>query len=149
MTVEVGDAIAASLFEVQVNGVAIAQFKEASGLGIEISVIEHQENKAGGVPVLKKLPSSQKFNDVTLKRGMTKDAGWWEWMDQVQKGDIKNARREASILLLDYLHQPVLTFDLVFCWPSKITVGALQAGATEVAIEEVTIVHEGLTVKAA
>lgn len=141
------DAIAASLFEVQVDGVTIAQFKEASGLGIEISVIEHQENKPGGIPVLKKLPAAQKFNDVTLKRGMTKDDGWWKWVAAVQEGDIDGSRRDASIILLDYLHHEVLRFNLFFCWPSKITLGSLQAGSTEVAIEEVTLVHERVEVK--
>lgn len=141
------DAIAASLFEVTVQGVTIAQFKEASGLGIEISVIEHQENKPGGIPVLKKLPAAQKFNDVTLKRGMTKDAGWWEWLTAVQNGDIDGARREASVILMDYLRNPVIQFNLFGCWPSKLTLGSLQAGSTEVAIEEVTLVHERVEVK--
>ena len=34
----------------------IAQFKEVSGLCAEIQVIEHQENKPKGIPVMKKLP---------------------------------------------------------------------------------------------
>ncbi len=57
MPIEAGaDAIGNYDYQVDVDGVALAQFKEASGLGTEVSVIEQIENKPGGIPVTLKLP---------------------------------------------------------------------------------------------
>ena len=46
------DPLASYSFGVEISGVTIAQFKEVSGLGISISVIENRANQAGGQPVL-------------------------------------------------------------------------------------------------
>jgi phage tail-like protein len=140
------DAISNYTFQVEVDGVTIAQFKEASGLSAEITVIEHHENKPGGIPVLKKLPGVMKWGDVTLKRGQTDDPGWWKWVKEVQEGKIDSARRNASIVLYDYERGERMRFNITNAWPSKLTIGGLQAGGTDVVVEEVTLVHEGLEV---
>ncbi len=140
------DALGNFAFQVEVDGVTIAQFKEATGLSTEISVIEHQENKPGAIPVLKKLPGVVKYGDVTLKRGQTDDPGWWRWIKEVQEGRIDAARRNASIVLYDYERGERLRFNITNAWPSKLSVGGLQAGGGEVVVEEVTLVHEGLEV---
>jgi phage tail-like protein len=140
------DALANYAWQVEVDGITLVQFKEVSGLSIEISVIEHKENKPKGIPVLKKLPAEQKFSDLTLKRGMTTDKGWWEWVKEVQEGKIDKARRNASIVSFDYEHGEKMRFNLLNAWPSKITLSPMQAGGTDVLVEEVTLVHEGLAV---
>jgi phage tail-like protein len=109
-------------------------------------VIEHQENKPKGIPVMKKLPAAQKFSDITLKRGMTTDKGWWAWVKEVQEGKIDKARRGAAIVLYDYERGEKMRFNITNAWPSKISIGSLQAGGSEVTVEEVTLVHEGLAV---
>jgi len=140
------DALANYAWQIEVDGITLAQFKEVSGLSIEISVIEHQENKPKGIPVMKKLPAAQKFSDITLKRGMTTDKGWWAWVKEVQEGKIDKARRGAAIVLYDYERGEKMRFNITNAWPSKISIGSLQAGGSEVTVEEVTLVHEGLAV---
>jgi len=147
MPIEAGaDAIGNYAYQVDVDGVVLAQFKEASGLGTEVSVIEQIENKPGGIPVTLKLPGIAKWSDITLKRGVSDDPGWWEWIKQVQEGKIDAARRNASIVLFSYERGEKLRFNLQGCWPSKLSLSALQAGGTEIAMEEVTIVHQGLEI---
>ncbi|GEK19813.1 phage tail protein [Cellulomonas sp. Root485] len=140
------DALANYAWQIEVDGITLAQFKEVSGLSIEVSVIEHQENKPKGIPVMKKLPAAQKFSDITLKRGMTTDKGWWAWVKEVQEGKIDKARRGAAIVLYDYERGEKMRFNITNAWPSKISIGSLQAGGSEVTVEEVTLVHEGLAV---
>ncbi|GEL97047.1 phage tail protein [Cellulomonas terrae] len=140
------DALANYAWQIEVDGITLAQFKEVSGLSIEVSVIEHQENKPKGIPVMKKLPAAQKFSDITLKRGMTTDKGWWTWVKEVQEGKIDKARRGAAIVLYDYERGEKMRFNITNAWPSKISIGSLQAGGSEVTVEEVTLVHEGLAV---
>ena len=139
------DAIGGAFFQVEVDGVQLAQFKEVSGLSTEISVIEHKENKPGAIPVIKKLPGAQKWGDLTLKRGKTQDQGFWEWIKQVQEGKIDEARCNGSVVLYSYERGEMARYNFANGWPSKVSVSQLQAGGSEVAIEECTLVHEGLT----
>jgi phage tail-like protein len=138
------DAVAGYSFHVEIDGVTIAQFKEVSGLSTEIQVIEHRENKVGGIPVIKKLPGALKWGDVSLKRGRTTDSSLWQWIKQVQDGDIDGARKNGSIVLFDYTRGEIARFNLVNAWPSKVSLGSLQAGGNDVLVEECTIAHEGV-----
>ncbi len=138
------DAVAGYTFQIEVEGVTIAQFKEVGGIGNEVQVIEHRENKMGGIPILKKLPGAIKTTDLTLKRGKTDDPALWKWHKQVQDGDIDGARKNGSIVLYDYKRGEVARFNFVNGWPSKVTIGNLQAGGNDILIEETTIAHEGV-----
>jgi phage tail-like protein len=138
------DALANYAWSVEIDGQTLATFKELSGVSIEIAVIEHQENTPKGLPVLKKLPAQQKFGDITLKRGLTTDGAWWAWIKEVQQGKIDDARRNASIVSYDYAYGEKMRFNVRNAWPSKISFSPLQAGGTEVLVEEVVLVHEGI-----
>jgi phage tail-like protein len=139
------DALAAYSFQVDIDGVTIAQFKEVSGLSSEIQVIEQRETAKGGIPVIKKLPGSHKWGDITLKRGKTKDNSLWQWMKTAQDGDIDAARRNGSIVLFDYKRGEVARFNFVNGWPSKVSFGSFSAGGNEVQLEECVITHEGVS----
>jgi phage tail-like protein len=138
------DALAGYSFSVEIDGVTIAQFKEVSGINAEIQTIEHRENKVGGLPVMKKLPGARKWGDLTLKRGRTDNKALWDWIKSVQDGNMAAARKNGSIVLMDYQHGETSRFSFVNGWPSKVSVGSLNAGGNDILIEEVTIVHEGL-----
>jgi phage tail-like protein len=139
------DAMAGYTFQIEIGSVAIAQFREVAGLTAEIQVIEHRENKLGGIPIMKKLPGARKFGDITLKRGKTNDKALWDWIKKVQDGDIDGARTDGSIVLYDYARGEIGRFNFVNGWPSKVSIGALNAGGNDILVEECTIVHEGLT----
>jgi phage tail-like protein len=140
------DAIGNYAYQIEIDRVTLAQFKEVSGLQAEIQVIEHQELKQKGIPVLKKLPGARKWGDITLKRGKTDNPEFWKWIKEVQDGKIDSARRNASIVLYDYERGEKARFNILNAWPSKVSVGTLQAGGSEVVLEECTLVHEGLEV---
>jgi phage tail-like protein len=138
------DAIAGYTFKIEIDGQVIAQFKEVSGLSSEVSVIEHRENNMTGVGILKKLPGPTKFGDITLKRGKTDNKTIWEWHKLVTDGKIDEARKNGSIVLYDYSNGEIARYNFVNAWPSKASIGSLQAGGNDVLMEEVTLVHEGV-----
>jgi phage tail-like protein len=140
------DALGQYLFQIEIDGVTIAQFREVGGLTAEVQVIEHKENKPGGIPVLKKLPGHSKWGDLSLKRGKTQDRGWWDWIKQVQEGKIDEARRNGSVVIYDYVRGEQARINFRNAWPSKVSIGNLQAGGNDIAIEECTLVHEGLEI---
>ena len=139
------DPVASYTYHVEIDGLVIAQFKEVSGLSVTITVIEHRENKLGGLPVLKKLPGVIDYPDIVLKRGRINDPAFWNWIKQVQDGQIDAARRHGSVTLFDYAHGMVSKFDFINGWPSKVDIGTLGADSNTVLLESVTITHEGLT----
>ncbi len=133
-------------FSVEIDGQTIAQFQAVEGLSIEIAKIEHRENKTGGLPVMKALPGHVQYGDIVLKRGRVTENNFWDWIKQVQDGDVDAARKNGSVTINDYMHAEVGRWNFEFGWPSKVELGGFDATADEVLIETVTIVHEGLKV---
>ena len=138
------DSLAGYHFSIEIDSVTIAQFREVSGLNAEISTIEQRQNNAKGLPLMKKLPGSQKFGDITLKRGRTDSNDLWTWLKSVQDGKIDDARKSGSIVLYDYGGQEKSRFNFVNAWPSKVSLASMQAGGNDVLLEECTITHEGI-----
>jgi phage tail-like protein len=139
-----GDAIAGYTFKIEIDGQSIAQFKEVAGLSLEVQVIEHREKNLQGRDVIKKLPGQKKWGDITLKRGKTDNKVLWEWHKKVQDGKIEEARQNGSIVLFDYANGEVARWNFKNAWPSKVSIGSLQAQGNDVLMEETTIVHEGI-----
>ncbi len=114
---------------------------EVSGLGWERDVIEVRE---GGDPdaTPRRLPGRMKPGEVTLSRGLTTDLTFEQWMrDPVPVGQ---PRRSVSIALFDAEGRAVARYHLEHAWPSKLAVTGLRSGGTEIALESLTLVHEGL-----
>lgn len=144
MGLDPNDALGAYNFQIEVDGITLAQFKEVSGLSVEIKVIEHEEVTPGGIPIIKKIPGPKKWGDITLKRGKTEDMAWWDWINKIHEGNIIEGRRNGSVVLYDYALGEQTRWNFLNAWPSKVSVSGLKAGGSEVVVEECTLVHEGL-----
>lgn len=138
------DAISGYNFSIEIDSVTIAQFREVAGLEAEITTIEHRENSTKGLALMKKLPGTRKYGDITLKRGRTDSNDLWTWIKTVQDGKIDDARKNGSIVLYDYSGTEKSRFNFINAWPSKVSLGSMQAGGSEVLLEECTITHEGI-----
>jgi phage tail-like protein len=113
-------------------------------MSAEVQVIEHRENNLSGKEVIKMLPGQKKWGPITLKRGKTDNKVIWDWHKLVMEGKIDEARKNGSIVLYDYAGGEISRYNFVNAWPSKASIGGLQAGGNDVLMEEVTLVHEGL-----
>lgn len=132
-------------FAVDIQGVVTGYFTECSGLGSEHEVIEHKVVTEKGQEVVMKIPGRQKWDDITLKRGITSNMDVWDWRKQVEDGDVDGARRDGSIIMFDQHLQEVARWDFESAWPVKVTGPAPKADSNEIGIEEMTITHEGIT----
>jgi phage tail-like protein len=139
------DQLASYTFMLEVDGIAEATFRECSGLDSETSVIESKETGSKGQTVIKKLPGALKWGDITLKRGFTDDMKLQEWRNKVVDGKLTDMRKNGSIVVYDYENKEILRWNFVNGWISKLQGPSLNAGGNDVAIEAITIVHEGLT----
>ena len=58
------DLLTTSAFFIEIDGVTVAQFKEASGIDSETNVIEYKESTESGKLLIRKVPGSPKWADI-------------------------------------------------------------------------------------
>jgi len=117
-------------------------FSEVSGLERELSPIECREGSENRT--VRKMPGSEKLACITLKRGVISDLELYEWVVGVKQGKINRAA--GSLILLDEKRNKVMQWNISRCLPSKCTGPSWRATGNEIAIEELVICHEGISV---
>ena len=121
----------------------IGGFSDVSGLGKEVSYSEYR-NGNEKFNTVRKIVNTYKVDDITLKRGLVGSANLFQWLKDV--GDGKEDRRTVTISLLDEARKEVASWSLREAQPKKWTGPTLAAkGGGEVAMEELSLVHEGIT----
>ncbi len=132
-------------FSVEVQGVVTGFFTECTGLGAEHEVIEHKVVTEQGQEILMKIPGRLKWEDITLKRGITSAMDIWDWRKQVEDGNVADARHDGSITMYDQELNPVARWEFQNAWPVKVTGPQPKADSNEIGIEELTLAHEYIT----
>ncbi|RYY57269.1 MAG: phage tail protein [Chitinophagaceae bacterium] len=123
-------------------------FTEVSGLDFETQPIEYREGHSKTYHKSKQ-PGLTKYSDIVLKRGSF--VGDFEFFEQWKKTFLfqegkEKFRRDVTIKLLDEEHKPVITWKVTKAWPTKVSSSELKADGNEVAIETLTLTHEGLSI---
>lgn len=131
-------------FALEVEGKLSGYFTEAGGIGSEHEIIEHKVVTEDGHEIVQKIPGRLKWQDVTLKRGITSDMQIWDWRAQVEQGDLESARTNCSVIMFDRNYQEVARWNFESAWPLKVTGPSIKADSNEFGVEEVVIVHEGM-----
>ena len=94
-------------FMLELEGAIAGYFTECSGIGSEHEITEHKVVDKQGHEIVRKIPGRVKFQDVTLKRGITSDMEIWDWRQKVVDGDMNGARKNITISMLDRNYNPV------------------------------------------
>ena len=132
-------------FRLKIGGAEVAGlFKEATGFDSESEVTEQRKSDAAGHTVIVQVPGARRQGPLTLARPITSDKGLWEWWHNAENQPA-SARKDCTIDLLDQAGTPIATFSLKAAWPKKYVAAELHSGPdNQVAVEKVTIAHEGL-----
>jgi len=137
------DPLAGFHFAVEVQGAVSGYFTEVSGLGSETEVTEHKVVKEGKEVVMK-IPGRLKWENIVLKRGITSNMDIWTWRKMVEDGNVVGARKDGSVVMYDQTLKEVARWNFQSAWPSKVTGPSVKSDSTEVGVEELTLVHEGI-----
>ncbi len=131
-------------YRVEIKDITEAQFSDATVSDSSQDPIEYRVGNE--LITVRKLPGLIKYGDLTLKWGTTDNMDMWsKWRNKVETGDMKSARVGMAIVLIDEGGADTARWEFVNAWPSKYKGPDLSAKGNDVAIEEVTIVHEGMT----
>ena len=135
-------------FTLKIGGAEAAGFfKEATGFDSESEVTEIKRSTANGKTDVIKAMGNLKWSDIELKRGIDKDKTLWNWRKLVNDGKHQEARKDCTITMLDYEGTPVVTYSILNAWPKKYSGVGLKADSNEVAVEGLTLCHEGFEIQ--
>ncbi|MGB5160396.1 MAG: phage tail protein [Thermoanaerobaculia bacterium] len=137
-------------FRVKWDGRYVAGVSKVSALKRTTEVVEHRE---GGDPsTVRRSPGQTKYEPITLERGVTHDPEFEQWANKVwnwgsglgSEVSLADFRKDLIIELYNEAGQLVMAYKVYRCWPSEYqALPDLDAGATAVAIQTLTLQHEG------
>ncbi|MGB5476909.1 MAG: phage tail protein [Thermoanaerobaculia bacterium] len=137
-------------FRVKWDGRYVAGVSKVSALKRTTEVVEHRE---GGDPsTVRRSPGQTKYEPITLERGVTHDPEFEQWANKVwnwgsglgSEVSLADFRKDLIIELYNEAGQLVMAYRVYRCWPSEYqALPDLDAGATAVAIQTLTLQHEG------
>jgi phage tail-like protein len=88
----------------------------------------------------------REYSNITLKRGTFKgDNEFYKWLNTISLNTVE--RRDLTISLLNEKHEPVVVWKIHNAFPVKVQSTDLKADGSEVAIEQLDLAHEGLTIE--
>jgi phage tail-like protein len=131
-------------FRVEWGGTNIG-FSEISGMNIENKIIEYRDGVSPEFSKIK-MPGMREYSNITLKRGTFKgDNEFYKWLNTISLNTVE--RRDLTISLLNEKHEPVVIWKIHNAFPIKVQSTDLKADGSEVAIEQLDLAHEGLTIE--
>jgi phage tail-like protein len=128
-------------FAVEIEGLLVGGFTEVSGLESTIEVEEYREGGVNGF--VHKLPGKTSYSNLVLRHGLTGVGSLWDWYHHTTEGAIY--RRNGTIMLLSARQIPVMWWNFRNALPVRWTGPTFNAASDEVGVEELELVHEGLT----
>ena len=139
----VSNALLANMFSIDFGNNTLGYFTEVSGLSSENEIVEHDSVDEKGMNYKSKQPGKIIWPEITLKKGLVADNSMWKWRQLVLDNKVAEARTNATISM--YQETTLIAqFTFVEAWPSGYKAPDLDATSSGVAVEELTIVHEGL-----
>jgi phage tail-like protein len=122
--------------------VCTGAFSECTGLE---ATMEPKAIKEGGTNYgVAQRAGAITFATVVLKRGISSNRNLWQIFNAISSG-LFAPRLQVTITLLDNSSQPAIAWQLDRAMPVKFKFADLNAKGTEVGIEELHLVHEGLS----
>lgn len=139
------DPAAEFRYVVEVDGLSLATFVEASGFTVEREVMPVRE---GGVNnYVHKLPGRVTYSELTLRRGISFSTQLWAWFEEgIYDGKVK--RRDLTVIQYSsYFNLPARWYDFTNAFPSKWEGPALRSDSSQLAIESLTLTFDTLVVR--
>jgi len=134
-------------YRVEISGLVVAGFSEVSGLEQEIEVEEFNE---GGADFVHHFPKGIKHSNLILKRGLSTSDELRKWYQNVLKaisyGSAIPKSSNIYISIINPAGEDEVRFYIKEAYPIKWSGPQLNANGSDVAIETLELVHEGLVI---
>jgi phage tail-like protein len=129
-------------YRVEIDGITQAGFSEATVPDTTVEPIDYREGNEPNPASVRKLTGLTKYGNVTLKWGITDSMDLYNWHKNVTLGKVE--RKNISVIVIDEEGNDKSRWNFVEAWPTKYDAPDLNAKGTDVSIETLEIVHEGV-----
>jgi phage tail-like protein len=128
-------------FVVEINGTQAAGFSEVTGLEARTETEDYRE---GGVnDYVHKIAKETRYNNVTLKHGITDDRSLWDWCNTVRSGRVE--RKTLSVVLMDPERNEKWRWVFRDAFPVKWNATDLSGSGNTIVVESVEFAHHGIS----
>lgn len=135
MPTQLTDPYRGYAFRVEISGIQVAAFSEATIPDITIDTVEYRE---GTDPPYKRPQSGlTTYAALTLKKGLTDGMDLYNWHQTVaDKGSgATGAKKNISLVLIDSGGNDKSRWNIINAWPTKYSATGFNASSTEVMVE--------------
>jgi len=127
-----------------------AAFSDCDGLDMTMDVKTIREGGNNTQQI--RMVGAVNYGLVTLKRGMTSNFDLWDWFDAQQHADPQQMRNDVRgdvdvVILSAYHKTEMVRFLLKKCLLTKLKAPTLNAKDGAIAIEEMQLSYESMTLK--
>lgn len=105
-------------------------------------MIEYREGNEA--TTVRKLSGLTKYGNITLKWGITDSMDLYNWRKQVIDKGAEGNRKNIAIICIDEAGNDKARWEVSQAWPSKYDPPDFSAKGSDVAVETLEIVHEGV-----
>jgi len=130
-------------FRIEIDGIDVAGFSEATVSDSTTDAVEYREGNE--VPSARKLSGLTKYGNITLKKGITDGMDIYNWRKSIVDKGAADNRKNVSLILIDEAGADKCRWDIIEAWPTKYDPSDFNAKGNEVLIENLELVHEGIT----
>ena len=140
------DPHGAYIFCLEIDKTEVAHFLECSGLKSSTTIFELEE---GGMNHrVHKLPGQSRWENITLRYGVTGDATMLKWRGEILQDKFKaDSRKNGAILVKNNQMQVVRRYNFKAAWPVSWEGPSFNSQSNELAIESIELAHDGIEVQ--
>ncbi|TDB53508.1 phage tail protein [Photorhabdus luminescens] len=120
-------------------------FNSVSGLDISHDVIEYKD----GTGNYYKMPGQRQAINITLRKGVfSGDTKLFDWLNSIQLNQVE--KKDISISLTNEAGTEILmTWSVANAFPTSLTSPSFDAASNEVAVQEISLTADRVTIQAA
>jgi phage tail-like protein len=132
-------------YRLEIDSITQANFSEVAIGETTIDAVDYREGT--DPPHVRKLSGLTKYGNITLKWGLIVGANaldLYKWHADVASGQVKDKRKKVVIVVQDEAGADAARFVVSDAWPVKYDPSDLNAKGSEVMIETLELVNEGI-----
>ncbi|KAF1687897.1 phage tail protein [Pseudoxanthomonas broegbernensis] len=129
-------------FRVEISGIQVAAFSEASVPDVNVETVDYRE---GTDPNYKRpLSGLTSYGRLNLKKGLTDGLDLYNWQQQISQlgSGSPGARKNISLVLMDADGSEKVRWNIINAWPVKYETSGLNAGSSDVMVETLELAME-------
>ncbi|WP_266168299.1 phage tail protein [Dyella subtropica] len=135
MVTQLTDPFRGFRFRVEIAGIQVAAFSEASVPDINVETVDYRE---GTDPIYKRpLSGLTSYGHLSLKKGLTSGMDLYNWQQQVSQlgSGSPSAQKNITLVLMDADGSEKVRWNVINAWPVKYETTGLNASSSDVMVE--------------